>query len=191
MREEHILYFTPETFLRSFGILKMPVSTFISYPYLLENSLVAIVRPHLNGQTSVPAQPILDEEIDRITEYTRAFPQHLEEYQNCLSDFRQNKGKIALWGAGHIACSFVNFLGLKPYIEFVVDDNPKKLGLHMPGSGLPIVKSNDLISEDIKLCLLTVHPQLESVIIEKNKTFIEHGGTFASIFPCSDMSLNS
>jgi hypothetical protein len=43
-----------------------------------------------------------------------------------------------MFGADHLACTFVNLLGLKDVVRFVADDNPHKLGLFMPGSRLPI-----------------------------------------------------
>jgi hypothetical protein len=80
---------------------------------------------------------------------------------------------------------------LKEHIEFIVDDNPQKRGLFLPGSGLPIVGSDALISEDIKLCLLSVHPQAEDRVIENNQGFTEHGGAFASMFPRSKLALSA
>ena len=53
----------------------------------------------------------------------------------------------------------------------------------MPGSKLPIKKSSALINEDIKLCLMSLNPNVEKKVIKKNKSFLKKGGKFISIFP--------
>lgn len=105
-----------------------------------------------------------------------------------MSEFRRNQGKVALLGAGHLACTFINLLELKDHIEFAVDDNPNKRGLFMPGSRLPILGSEALLDEDIKLCLLTVSPQAESRVIANNESYVKRGGSFSSISPASKMA---
>ena len=71
----------------------------------------------------------------------------------------------------------------------VIDDNPHKRGLYMPGSKLPIAGSPALLERDISLCLLSLNPIGEQKVIEKNSAFVERGGTFASIFPASARAL--
>lgn len=189
--EEHVLYFTPETFKRGLALSEMPLVSYACYPYELEDSLVAIVRPGEEAQPVQPVNPVSGEERARATHYAHALRQHQEILQRYLSEFRRNQGKVALLGAGHLACTFINLLELKDHIEFIVDDNPHKRGLYLPGSGLPIVGSDALVSEDIKLCLLSVHPQVEDRVIENNQSFAENGGAFASIFPTSTMALKA
>ena len=80
-------------------------------------------------------------------------------------------------------------LGLKEYIEFVVDDHPSKRGLYMPGSRLPIMGSSALVERGIKLALLTVAVESEDKVIQRNQAFAQAGGAFASIFPASRHAL--
>ena len=53
----------------------------------------------------------------------------------------------------------------------------------MPGSKLPIRKSSSLIDENIKLCLMSLNPNVEKKVIKKNKSYLKKGGKFISIFP--------
>jgi hypothetical protein len=99
-----------------------------------------------------------------------------------LSGHRQ-AGKIALFGAGHHASIFTNLLGVADLIEFVVDDNPHKRGLRMPGTRLPIVGSDRLMTGEIKLCLSSLGAGSEREVLAKLRRFIESGGRFASVFP--------
>ena len=83
----------------------------------------------------------------------------------------------------------VNLLGLKDLLGFVVDDDPNKKGLLMPGSHLPISGSAALLERGVALCLLNMSPESEEKVVAKNKAFLEAGGTFASVFPESRYAL--
>lgn len=101
--------------------------------------------------------------------------------QNSLTSWRREKGKIALFGAGHLSCAFINYFGLADLIEFVVDDSLNKQGLLMPGSKRPIVAPGRLLSDGITLCLFGLAPENEDKIVDRNESFIAGGGTFGSI----------
>ena len=83
-------------------------------------------------------------------------------------------------------CSLVNFSGIGPYVEFVVDDQVQKQNLFMPGSRLPILSSDMLEKHGIDLCLLAVNTECEEKVIEKHHSFLQRGGNFYSILPPSD-----
>ena len=78
---------------------------------------------------------------------------------------------------------FINLFNLGKYINFVIDDNVNKQKHLMPGSKLQIKKSSALIDENIKLCLMSLNPNVEKNVIRKNKSFLKKGGKFISIFP--------
>jgi hypothetical protein len=111
------------------------------------------------------------------------------ELRNQLLSLKNNDSKIAMFGAGHLACMFINVMDLKDIIDFVVDDDVNKSGLFMPGSRLPIYGSDKLISNNIKLCLTSLSPESETKVMENNQDYINNGGKFASIFPASKVSL--
>ncbi|HLF18652.1 MAG TPA: class I SAM-dependent methyltransferase [Candidatus Omnitrophota bacterium] len=184
--EEHTLYFTPETFRGTFGHLGLSLAGFENYPYPFENSLVSIcqLREEKNQFTSVPQTEFL-----RMKRFVDNFPVRKKQLREFLSDYRKNTGKIALFGAGHLACTYVVMFELRGLIEFFVDDDPNKTGLFMAGCGLPIYKSAALIKEKINLCLLSLNPLSEEKVMKLNQTFLEQGGTFASIFPGSKHAL--
>jgi len=175
--EEHIVYYTPETFQRSLSVLGFSPLHFHCYPYANENSLIAIVQPGKPGQVTGAA------DTTTARAYADDFPKYRERVLETLKRFREREGKIAIFGAGHLSCAWVNFMQLHDYIEFFVDDHPKKRGLFMPGSRLPIRASASLLEENIKLCLLSLSPESEAKVIGKNQLFLTNGGSFASIFP--------
>ena len=78
-----------------------------------------------------------------------------------------------------------DLLGLQDHVDFLVDDNPHKHSMYMPGSRLPIFESRALIKRSIRLCMLSVNPESEDRVIQRNQDFTQGGGQFASIFPAS------
>ena len=94
-----------------------------------------------------------------------------------------------MFGAGHLASTFLTVMDVADLIEFVVDDNPNKRGLFMPGSHLPIVGSDALLNSEARLCLLGLNPLSEQKVIERQRAFTEAGGVFKSIFPSSVVAL--
>jgi len=227
--EEHIGYFTAETFRRSLAALGFSEAHYQCYPYANENSLTAIVKNREAGGPATGANQILAGspgrgDLGRLGEpslapmevafakpdlrrpatlaaddleaqkalgrsYARAFPDYRTETGRRLEECRKRRGKIAVFGAGHLSCFWMNALGVAKWIEFVVDDHPRKRGLLMPGSRLPIRGSASLLEEDVKLCLLSLSPESEAKVVAKNQLFLERGGSFASIFPGKPNSL--
>ena len=187
--EEHTLYFTPETFRGCFAFAEVTPVRFEVYPYPFENSLIAILRrdrPPRSG--GVPPQ-VLDSEVRRASRFATEFPRRRDQIKRFLTNYTDREGPIAMFGAGHLAGTFIYLLGLKDVIRFVADDNPHKQGLFMPGSHAPIRGSSALWEEKIRLSLLSVNPESEAKVIQKQRAFVERGGVFASIFPASEHAL--
>ena len=186
--EEHSLYFTPATFRHGILLSGLTVVAFHCFPYTLENSLVAIAKIGRTGAGALPSAEILDEEKRRGQNFAAGLTPQREKIGSYFARYRDN-GKIVILGAGHLACTFINLLDLKEHIDCLVDDNPHKRGLFMPGSCLPIYDSQALLERGITLCLLSVAAEIEDRVISKNQAFAAAGGTFASIFPASKHAL--
>lgn len=181
--EEHAVYFTEASYLHCLRRAGLAVVRFENVPYALENSLVAVVRAGEQAST-------LD--LGAELRLGRGFAAGLRRQAERLAAFldeQGGRGSVALFGAGHLACTFVNLLGLGGKIRFVADDHPKKKGLYMPGSRLPIRGSRALLDDGIKLCLLSLHPDSEDKVVAANKAFVDAGGSFRSIFPASRRAL--
>src|SRR3990167_2281493 len=182
--EEHIIYFTPYTFetcLKRGGFMFHSID---SYAYDAQDYLIAIVKPSHQMESNVihDDQDALFSAQQLMMHYAERYSQQKNWFKNVLSQY-QKQGKIALLGAGHLGCHFVNLMDVQHLIDFLVDDHPHKRGMFMPGSRLPVVSSSILDEEHVMLCLLSLNQESEKNFIEKNKKFIERGGTFASIFP--------
>ncbi len=184
--EEHTLYFTPATFRDCLVRNGFSVVRFELYPYTHENSLVALVAPRRPGPA--PAEPPEAEWV-RGAAFARALPGRRRQWLRYCSDALRDGGKLAMFGAGHLACTFINVMGLKDEIAFVVDDHPAKRGLRMPGSGLPILPSTALIDEGVSVCLSSLSPESEEKVIRNQGPFLARGGRFTSVFPASKLGL--
>lgn len=101
----------------------------------------------------------------------------------------RNEGKtIAMVGGGHIGSLFLNLFDVGDLLEFVVDDDPQKVDLRLPGSGLEIFPSEAVVERGIGFLLMSVNQHLEPRVIERfhgmNPDF-----AFGSIFRSSDLAV--
>ena len=186
--EEHSLYLTPETFapmasLGGFETIRLDV-----YPLPFENSLVLIARKS-GGNQEFRVGDAARDQAGSLVKYAEAYGPACQELRDRLAGHRQNKGPIALFGAGHLACAFANFMGVADLIDFVADDTPQKQGKYLPGARLPILPSQALLDHGVTLCLLALSINNEDKVIARNEAFVKRGGIFRSIFRASGRSV--
>lgn len=194
--EEHLFYFTPATFRWLMALHGFGEAFFASYPYPFEDSLVVLLEPEsLSSARPVPrlTPEVLAQELAR----GQAFGQRLGPLQVQVKQTVKalaGEGAVALMGAGHLALTFLELFDLSGSLSCIIDDNPHKQGLFMPGSGLPIVSSRRLLETPhgqlpISLCLLGLNPMNEEKVVQRQSAFVAKGGTFKSIFPISHRAL--
>jgi hypothetical protein len=189
--EEHSLYFTPATFapVLSLGGFA-PIRTDV-FPLPFENSIVQLARK-VGEPGPVRLDPAAKAGASTLfADYAADFEPTRRALRDKLTRFRGKKGPIALFGAGHLACAFANFLGVGDLIEFVADDTPLKIGKYLPGARIPILPSSSLVDRGIKLCLLALSISSEAKVVDRNNAFLKKGGTFASILRASPRSIFS
>ena len=189
--EEHVLYFTPWTFKRAMTIGGFSSVHFEVFPYAPEDVLVCIGR--FSGSASPPPagmeQESLELEKNRAFGFRDGLAGRGEKFRRYFFDHRIGPDEVAVFGAGHLSCVFINLLGLAGQIDFVVDDHPQKQGLFMPGNHRPIRGPAALADGRTRLCLLGINADSEPGVIGANGRYAARGGTFASIFPASPNAL--
>jgi hypothetical protein len=186
--EEHLYYFTEQTLKSTLLKQGFDLIDFVVYPYPMENSLVAIVKVNDRHVTTDEAYD-LSMEFSRAKYYASQFMPVKNQVRKYLEDAVSQHGKVAFFGAGHLACTFIWSFQLQDLISCIIDDEPNKQGKYMPGSRVLIVGSHILSEPSIKLCLLSVNPLSEQKIVDKNEAFTCAGGQFLSIFPNSSKSI--
>jgi C-methyltransferase C-terminal domain/Putative zinc binding domain/Methyltransferase domain len=188
--EEHSLYLTPETFapLSTIGGFE-PIRTDV-YPLPFENSLVQLARK-TGGPGPVRIDSAARAQAGMLKHYAEGYEPARRELRATLQRVKAEQGPIALFGAGHLACAFANFMGVADLIDFVADDTPQKIGKFLPGARLPILPSAALAERKVALCLLALSINNENAVIGRNEAFVNSGGTFRSIFRASQRSVFS
>jgi|TARA_Y100000310_G_scaffold338360_1_gene427772 SAM-dependent methyltransferase len=186
--EEHITYFTEKTISRFVKYAGFDPWRIISYDYPFEDSLVVVARPLPVNRNVL--EPTFDElSIGRA--YREGFVATRDLTRAKLIQFKDNNQGVALFGAGHQGVKFLNLFNLEELIHCVIDDNPNKIGLHMPGSGMEIQSSSVLLDQHIDLCLLALSTESEKKVIAASDYFLKKGGSFKSIFSLSPIGLKT
>lgn len=179
--EEHVNHFTRGTMAELLARAGVQVDRFESYPFSGQ-ALVAWGR-----QSDAPAAAATDVAglRDRALNYRDRWPAFATRLREYLSEQRAAGRRVGVYGAGCRAATLINIAGVAPLIDVVVDDQPEKQGKLMPGSHLPIVPGDTLEESGLDLCLLAVNAENEERVIERHSSFVERGGTFASLHPPS------
>lgn len=189
--EEHTAYFTRHSLSALLVSAGLEVVAMLDYPYPYENSLVAIarVRAPAHGLGRSAWLPLPADEWARGAAFGRAFDGSRRRHRDRVEELNAEGVRIAVFGAGHLAAKFINFHGLAPQIACVIDDNPHKQGLVMPGSGVPIRPSAVLDEGTIDLCLSALNPESEARVAAKWPRLAAQPSAFRSIFALSGRSI--
>jgi hypothetical protein len=90
---------------------------------------------------------------------------------------------IAGYGAAAKTTTFLNYFNINDEnIKFIVDDNPLKQGMYMPGRNIKIVDTNKFNKSKIDILLIFAWNYAD-YIIKKNIIFKKSGGKFLIPFP--------
>jgi hypothetical protein len=105
-----------------------------------------------------------------VKHFSQRFHARSELWVQRLGDLQRRADRAVIWGGGAKAVSFLNILKVGDAIPYVVDINPHKQGLHVPGTGQKIVPPGFLKRFRPQLVLLMnpiyrreVQAQLESM----------------------------
>jgi SAM-dependent methyltransferase len=150
---EHCAYFTPGSLGRLFrrcGFDVLNLGTEYDDQYLTIEAKPATGNP-------TPALAVEDD-LPACADLVRTFRQRNDEikskWQSVVATAKQNNGKIALWGSGSKAVSFLTTLGLGDDIDAVVDINPHRHGHYMPITGQKIIGPSELATVDPSLVIV-------------------------------------
>ena len=169
--EEHTMYFTQETIKAALVDAGWRVATQTTHPMAIEDAMSVIAQPNNDSNLTMSVQTIA-EEISRFQSFAEGFLLAREQVQVYLSEIIDSGGRLAIFGAGHHGITFVNLLGLAHLVSAFIDDNEYKQQLCAPGSRLPILPSDKLMTDHITHCVLAVAQENESKVrgIVENKS---------------------
>ncbi len=178
--EEHFSYFTAGSFATLASRVGAERVRLERYPYPIEDALVAVLRFGAPDRAwNVEREPATMPDLES---FARGFREQQAFWRDRLARLRAAGEKLAVFGAGHLSVKLINFMGLAQFIDCVADDNPRKAGLRMPGSRLPIVPSTELITRGVGICISTLSPESELRVRQKMSDYFARGGRFLPAF---------
>ncbi|MGA8870467.1 MAG: class I SAM-dependent methyltransferase [Candidatus Acidiferrales bacterium] len=135
---EHCLYYSSGALARLFstcGFDVQKVSSTFHGQYLCLEARVSSRETGLFGD----AGGELNLRWEDIRKFAEEYCSSRTYWQDTLSGFGEQGKRVALWGAGAKGAMFLNAFGNIPSLEYIVDVNPHKCGLHIPGTGQKVV----------------------------------------------------
>jgi SAM-dependent methyltransferase len=142
------------------------------------------------NQVSAKVEELITEENNAgmtTIDFYRGFQEHAEKVKNDFLRFlidKKNEGKVVVgYGAAAKGNTLLNFAGVKSdLIKYVVDRSPHKQGKFMPGSRIPIVSEDRLMTD--KLDFVVIFPWNLSVEIADQLKYLSSNGTeFVTVVP--------
>lgn len=152
---EHFTYFTATSikylFEQSGFVVEQIYDTYEGQFLCLEAKVNVSSKPNYNLHS--------EERSSRIKTADTFRNNYKRELANCkkyLSQFKKDRKKVVLWGAGSKGISLLNMLQ-EPHIEYVVDINPRKHYHYIPGTGQEIIPPTQLKSYSPDV-IITMNP---------------------------------
>lgn len=140
---EHVSYFTAESLAALFrreGFAVEDAWTGYGGQYLM-----IAARPAGDGAAPGTA-PDVDALRDRAFGFSRKVDALRGAWRERLGALRREGRRVALWGSGSKAVSFVTTVGIGDEVACVADINPHRQGCFLPGSGHRIVSPAEVAS---------------------------------------------
>jgi SAM-dependent methyltransferase len=135
---EHCSYFTPGSLARLFrrsGFEVLDLSLEYDGQYILIEARAS--------EAPDPTPHVLEESVQEVADAVREFGVRFEDTRTRLRErllsARADGRRAVIWGGGSKGVAFLTTLGIAEEIEYVVDVNPFKQGMFMPGTGHEVV----------------------------------------------------
>jgi hypothetical protein len=179
---EHIFYFTV-TALRNLCARNSLVLLDVEQIQIHGGTLRLFIGK--TGSPSSVVQALLEQERMRqldselgYRDFAKRVATLKSELVNLILDLKRQGRSIAAYGAAAKGSTLLNYFGIgSDLLEFVVDRNPAKQGLYMPGVHLPIYAPVELLKRRPDYVLLLTW-NFADEIIEQQSEYVRHGGRF-------------
>ena len=159
------------------------------YPYKYEDCIISILSKGKSNNEIATLEAKLMDDLEAFNSYSESFDSIKNKIYSNIYRYVEKGKKVAIYGSGHFASMFINTFGIDHLIKYIIDDDPDKNELQMPGNHLPIYSSDKLFTGEIDICLMAMSHTNEEKVIQNNKRFLNSGGQFISISPMSNNSI--
>ncbi|MFO1051462.1 MAG: class I SAM-dependent methyltransferase [Planctomycetota bacterium] len=153
---EHCSYFTPralEALLLRAGLVPQTIETAFGGQFLRA----------LCGQGAASSWHTPAPDAHLFGDFAARLASVLRDWSRRMQEASARGLRVAAWGAGSKAVTFLNAIEGADRIVCVVDQNPRKQGLHIAGTGCRIVAPKSLVRERPDL-LLVMNPRYRDEI---------------------------
>lgn len=117
-----------------------------------------------------------------MTQFARRVSRISTALRDVINGLRGSGKHICGYGASARAVTLMTQAGIDDVIEWVIDDNPRKAGLYVPGSGTPVVTFREFDRDAADYCVLFAW-NFWTDIAHKMADFTRGGGMFVVPFP--------
>jgi hypothetical protein len=181
---EHVSYWALGPMQRLFEAHGMEVTSAERLP-LHHGQLRVFVQRKGEGTVDASVEQVLAQEREHalLEESTwHAFADRVRnlrtELHDVLAELRSDGKRVAAYGAPAKGSTLISYLQLGPDdIEWIADRSPLKQGRVTPGSHIPIVEPERLLSERPDVALLLAWNFADEVL-EQQRAYVEAGGRF-------------
>lgn len=104
------------------------------------------------------------------------------ELHGLLGGFKRQGKRVAGFGASHSVTTLVHHFELAPYLEFIVDDNPRKQDTFLPGLHIPVLHPRELLERTADYAVILPW-RFSRPIRERHADFARAGGRFVDVLP--------
>ena len=163
---EHCSYFDHGSLARLFGDCGFNVSrTWVGYDnqYLM---IEALPVDRLYESDRGESNASTEESRDAVWRFAATVPARIGHWSQVVEELSAVGKKIVLWGSGSKAVSFLTTLGIDTQIRQVVDINPHRQDMYMPGTGQLIV-GPEFLESDPPDTVIIMNPIYRSEISAK------------------------
>lgn len=105
-----------------------------------------------------------------------------DQLHSLLGGFKSQGKRVAGFGASHSVTTLVHHFALAPFLEFIVDDNPRKQDTFMPGVHVPVLHPKALLERKADYAVILPW-RFSRPIRERHADFARAGGRFVDVLP--------
>lgn len=116
----------------------------------------------------------------KIAKMNNNFKKNKEKFVSFLK--KLNINNLFAYGASGPATSLIYFYNLEDKIDYLVDDNPQRVGRYSPSSSIKVIDSKKMLEKMPEYVIILAWRFAKKIIL-RNKDFINKGGKFICILP--------
>ena len=135
---EHCSYFSPGSLARLFRHCGFEITDL--YKGFNDQYLFVEAKP-VNQVSTVlhETEETVQQDAEHVQYFIEHYPEKLGFWRKFLQQASAENKRVVVWGSGSKCVAFITTLGITDEIEYVVDINPYRHGLFIPGSGKKIM----------------------------------------------------